>query len=185
MNRAVAWLFVLAGLLGAGGGWMFSRMLADSAVPAATTAPAASPEELVGRQRPSFRLGNVSGDWVSAEDFDGRVLLINFWATWCEPCREEMPMLDALHRELGPSGFEVVGIAMDDVQRAREFVDGLGLGYTALVGMADVLETGRFYGNRSGALPYSVLVDRGGTVRWARHGAVSREQLLELVQPLL
>lgn len=184
MNRTLVGLFVIAGLLGVTGGWLFNRMLLTDA---SVIEPvyAASPEELLGRPRPPFRLGSVDGSWVSASDFDGQVWLLNFWATWCEPCRAEMPMLDALHRELGPEGFHVVGIALDDVQAARDFVAELGLDYTALVGMADVMQAGRLYGNSAGLLPYSVLVDREGVVRWARLGEVSRAQLLEQVRPLL
>jgi peroxiredoxin len=184
MNRYLAWLFVAAGLLGASGGWLFNRMLLTDAAAVAPAYPA-SPQELVGLQRPTFRLGSINGNWVSASDFDGQVWLINFWATWCEPCRAEMPMLDALHRELSPKGFQVIGIALDDVQAARDFVAELGLTYTALVGMADVMEAGRLYGNSAGMLPYSVLIDRDGTVRWTRLGELSRQQVLEQVRPLL
>jgi thiol-disulfide isomerase/thioredoxin len=184
VNRNLAWLFVLAGLLGLSGGWVFNRMLMTEA---AVIEPvyAATPDDLLGRQRPAFRLGSIDGRWVSATDFDGKVWLLNFWATWCEPCRAEMPMLDALQRELASDGFRVVGIALDDVQQARDFVAELGLTYTALVGLADVMETGRLYGNSAGLLPYSVLVDREGAVRWTRLGELSREQVLEQVQPLL
>lgn len=185
MSGSAGRWFVLAALLGAGGGWLFSETwLARPVVPVERVA-VTSPEELVGRRRPDFRLGRTDGEWVSASDFDGQVLLINFWATWCEPCREEMPMLDELHRSLSPDGFQVVGIALDDVQKAREFTARLGLAYTTLVGMADVMDTGRRYGNGAGLLPYSVLVDRNGVVRWARLGPLSRALLLDQVKPLL
>ena len=184
MNHQLAWLFVLAGLLGISGGWLFNRMLMSD-VAVVESSYAASPQELLGRQRPSFRLGSVDGIWVSASDFDGQVWLVNFWATWCEPCRTEMPMLNELHHEFSPEGFKVVGIAMDDVQQARDFIDRLGLTYPALVGMADVMDTGRRYGNSAGMLPYSVLVDRKGKVRWTRLGELSREQVLEQLKPLL
>jgi thiol-disulfide isomerase/thioredoxin len=121
----------------------------------------------------------------SASDFDGRVVLINFWATWCVPCRAEMPMLSDLHQDYQGQGLQVVGIAMDDVQQARDFVMELGIAYPVLVGMADVMATGRVYGNRSGLLPYSVLVDRSGVVRWTHLGELSEADLLARAQPLL
>jgi hypothetical protein len=77
-----------------------------------------------------------------------------------------------------------LGIALDDVQQARDFVAEIGVSYTSLVGMADVMDTSRRYGNASGLLPYSILIDREGMVRWTRLGELSREELLEQVRPL-
>jgi len=184
MKQKLIWLFILAGLLGASGGWLFSRMLLSNDQ-AAQARVAVTPQELVGRHRPDFRLGSVDGSWVSAADYDGLVLLVNFWATWCEPCRAEMPMLDELQREMGETGFRVLGIALDDVQQARDFVAEIRVSYTSLVGMADVMDASRRYGNASGLLPYSILIDRAGMVRWTRLGELSREELLEEVRPLL
>jgi peroxiredoxin len=139
----------------------------------------------LGAERPPFTLGAADGQQVSAHDFDGRVLLINFWATWCTPCRAEMPMLNETYRQYREAGLSVVGIALDDVQRAREFAGQLGIDYTILVGSTDVMATGLAYGNRAGMLPYTVLVGRDGTVRWTHLGELQRDQLLEQIQPLL
>jgi peroxiredoxin len=146
---------------------------------------AEGPAALVGKPRPPFTLGASDGRIVSAEDFDGDVLLVNFWATWCAPCRKEMPMLDEVHGQYADRGLAVVGIALDDVARAREFAEGLGIGYTILVGAGDVMATGLAWGNRAGLLPYTVLVDRDGIVRWAHLGEIEREPLLAKIEPLL
>lgn len=179
--RAGAWALTLAaGLAGLAGGWWYQH--AGQAEPVVVGASAAvEPADLVGQRRPDFTLGATTGAKVSAADFDGKVLLVNFWATWCEPCREEMPMLSALHEALAPRGFRVLGIALDEVSSAREFAEGLGISYPVLVGMGDVIAVGRRYGNSAGLLPYSVLVDRAGIVRWADFGALSREELAERV----
>jgi peroxiredoxin len=181
VNKGTALMFLLAGLLGAGGGWWFHGQVLDR--PNAPESP--DPASLLGQKRPAFTLGSIDGGWVSASDFDGQVMLINFWATWCVPCRAEMPMLSDLHEAYSDQGFQVVGIALDDVQRAKDFAAELNIAYPVLVGMADVMATGRIYGNRSGLLPYSVLVDREGTVRWAQLGEVSETEVLEQVRPLL
>jgi hypothetical protein len=86
---------------------------------------------------------------------------------------------------MGETGFRVLGIALDDVQQARDFVAEIRVSYTSLVGMADVMDASRRYGNASGLLPYSILIDREGMVRWTRLGELSREELLEQVRPLL
>lgn len=133
----------------------------------------------VGKQRPDFRHVDLSGDLVDASDFDGDVLLVNFWASWCKPCVEEMPMLSEMQQRYAANGFRVVGIALDEPGRAAAFAGGMNLAYPVLLGEADTVVTGRRYGNASGMLPYSVLVDREGTIRWVRLGALD-ERSLEL-----
>jgi thiol-disulfide isomerase/thioredoxin len=122
---------------------------------------------------------------VSAGDFDGQVWLANFWATWCAPCVEEMPMLSLLQQQYADEGVNIVGIALDDAQRASEFAAELGLGYRILVGKTDVVLTGRDFGNATGMLPFSVLVDAAGIIRWTHLGALSREELTEQIQVVL
>lgn len=155
--------------------------------PMAETSAAAQsqPVELIGSQRPDYTLGSSTGERVSASEYDGQVVLVNFWATWCQPCREEMPMLAGLQRELRPEGFQVVGIALDDVAEAREFAEGLGIDYPILVGSTDVMVVSQLYGNRSGTLPYSVLLDRAGTIRWAYLGELKEKVLRQEIARLL
>ncbi len=139
----------------------------------------------VGIERPDFRLGSSTGEFIAAQDFDGKVLLLNFWATWCEPCRREMPMLMGLHDEYATRGLRVVGVALDDVQSARDFADEYGISYTILVGGADVMQTSQAYGNVDGVLPYSVLVDSRGIIRWQYVGEIPRDEIITLLEAYL
>jgi thiol-disulfide isomerase/thioredoxin len=141
--------------------------------------------DMIGQRRPDYRLGSSEGSWVTAEEFDGAVVLVNFWATWCAPCRAEMPMLAELHRELVGSGFEVVGIALDEVEQARSFAAELGIDYPILVGSVDVMTVASLYGNSSGTLPYSVLLDRDGIIRWVYHGELKEAELRQEISRLL
>jgi thiol-disulfide isomerase/thioredoxin len=184
MMRSRLLFLLIAGLAGAGAGWLFTEMvLSEDPLPALDTTPTAG--ELLGTTRPDFSLGSTTGDVLTAGDFDGQVLLINFWATWCAPCREEMPMLSGLHERLAGQGFQVVGIALDDVQQARDFVEEMGIGYPIMVGSTDVMATGRSYGNRAGLLPYSVLVDRQGIIRWTSLGELELSELDARIEELL
>jgi peroxiredoxin len=167
----------LVALLAAVGGYVAAmRMGGPPPAPAATRA-LATPEALVGQRRPDFRLVDAAGDPVTAADFDGQAVLLNFWATWCAPCVEEMPMLSRLQQDYAGQRLQVVGIAVDDAVRARSFADSLGLDYALLFGTGEAMLVGRRYGNASGMLPYSVLIDADGFVRWTHLGAVSREEL--------
>jgi peroxiredoxin len=175
-------LLIIVGLLATmAGAWLGGQWRERPAREAGIVASAL----VEGERRPDFAHGAADGRWVASSDFDGQVLLVNFWATWCEPCREEMPMLDRLQGELGGRGLAVVGIALDDVQRSRDFIARLGIGYTVLVGAGDVLATSRAWGNEAGLLPYSVLVDREGIVRWVYFGELKRAELQARIEALL
>ena len=172
-------------VMAASGGYFVAMILSppESPTPSAErltpgndlTGPA--PEDLIGQRRPDFSLADETGRLLSAEQFDGQVLLVNFWATWCTPCVEEMPMLSQLHRDLAGQGFAVVGIALDDPGRAQKFARELEISYPALFGLADAMLVGRRYGNRAGMLPYSVLGDARGIIRWTRLGTLDRSQI--------
>ena len=170
-------------VLAAAGGYFAAQHLqpaSDPDKPATQysgNAEAMKPEDLLGQPRPDFSHSDSSGRTVSARDFDGRPLLLNFWATWCTPCVEEMPMLSKLQDDWSDSGLNVVGIALDDAERAAAFAAEMNLSYPVLLGATDVVVTGRRYGNRSGMLPFSVLVDSQGIIRWSYMGALKRTQL--------
>lgn len=185
-------MLVAVAVMAATSGYFVAMVL--NPAPASGPAPSQSlaaarashePEDLLGLRRPEFTLKDIDGGDVSASQFDDRVMLVNFWATWCKPCIEEMPMLNELQAEYFDRGVRVVGIAVDEVQQAREFTAGLGIGYVLLFGLADVMITGREYGNRSGMLPYSVLVDESGIIRWTHLGALDREVLIDQIERLL
>lgn len=176
MSKAPVILLAVA-IAAAVGGYFLAMRLVPAPTPERIGPVAIEPEDLVGQPRPDFSLLDRSGSPVSAGDFDGGPWLLNFWATWCQPCVEEMPMLNDFHGDQGPQGVQVVGIAVDDPDQARSFADQLGIDYTLLFGQSGAMVAGRAFGNRSGMLPYSVLVDAGGRIRWIRLGAVQRHEL--------
>ena len=174
-------------LVASSGGFFLAGFLSLSPVPGpgfvrSTSAPSAN--DMLGQRRPDFTLSDSSGAPVSASDFDGVVWLVNFWATWCTPCIEEMPMLSLLQQEYAEKDVKFVGIAVDDADRAREFAAGMAISYPILVGQTDVVMLGRRYGNSSGMLPFSVLIDADGVIQWSRLGALNREKLEEQIQAL-
>ncbi|NDY95932.1 TlpA family protein disulfide reductase [Wenzhouxiangella limi] len=177
MSRML-WLYIGAALIGLSLGGAFA-WLSRPAPPEPGTAGAA-----VGDPRPGFRHGGLNGEWIDADDFEGQLLLVNFWATWCAPCRREMPVLQAASERHGDD-LAVVGLAIDDLEAVREFVTGLEIRYPIAAGNADVMATQRAWGNAAGALPYTVLVDRSGVIRWQHLGEVSVEQLESALAPWL
>lgn len=183
MNRTVL-VMALVAVLAASGGYFLARSLSDPGDSRSATDPLPSTDDLIGKRRPDFTLRTLDGTHLSASDLDGRVWLLNFWATWCKPCVEEMPMLDRLHLEQAGKGVKIIGVALDDETRARQFANDLGISYPILVGQTDVVLTGRRYGNSTGLLPFSVLVDAQGLIRWAKLGALDPAELSEHLEML-
>jgi len=138
----------------------------------------------VGDRRPDFMHAGVRGELWRASDFDGRPTLVNFWATWCAPCVREMPLLQDMADRF-PDRLNVVGIAVDEPGKVGEFVQRLEIDYPILIGTSDVRETQERFGNPNGMLPYSVLIDGRGIVRWRHLGELDEDRLRDALQPFL
>jgi peroxiredoxin len=192
------WMWVvIAGAVGLAAGWGVQLWLGEDAATAqrgsgaaerrAESAEAAGAEKprVIGEPRPGFSLPTPEGTERAIGDFDGQVVLLNFWATWCPPCVEEMPALAALQDELGDRGLQVLGVALDDREPVREFARVHEVDYPLLVGSRDAYEIARRYGNPRGTLPYTVVIDSEGIVRSTHQGALSREEARALVEPHL
>jgi thiol-disulfide isomerase/thioredoxin len=121
------------------------------------------------------RIAEWRGGWV----------LVNFWATWCPPCLEEIPLLIATQTEHGAHGLTVLGVAVDNLPNVGSFYVGLGMNYPTLLGEDDALRVMAGFGNPRGTLPYTVLLDPAGEVVASQHGAVDHARLATLLAPYL
>ena len=123
---------------------------------------AQEPVSLVGRRAPVFSLDDLHGTHVDLAGDRGKVVLLNFWATWCGPCKVEMPRFMEWQKEYGPRGLVVIGVSIDDSEApARAFVEKLHLNYPVVMGNARL---GARYGGVLG-VPVTFLIDRAGMVR--------------------
>jgi len=132
-----------------------------------------------------LRLPDSVGRVRDISEWDGRVLVVNFWATWCAPCRKEIPMLSALQRKLAARSVQVIGVALDDPARIRAFEHDLDMTYPSLVVGPDVVEIGARFGNRLGVLPFTAIVDQRGIIRWTHFGPLDAASLERELEPLL
>lgn len=123
------------------------------------------------------RFPDPEGRELAVADWQGRPLLVNFWATWCPPCVEELPLLNAFHAEHEPRGWQVFGLAVDRPSAVREFTQRLPLRFP--VGMAGLAgtELSKSLGNVSGGLPFTVVFGRDGAVLHRKIGKVSESDL--------
>ncbi len=177
--------FILVIIIAGGAGFGFQRYLQNDSHNLPPAIPKAVNNDIIGTIRPAFELKDIEGKLRNIDEWNGKVLLVNFWATWCPPCKKEMPAFIELHEEYQEQGFEVIGIALDDEESVQDFVDTLGVNYTVMAAEYAGLELSRIYGNRIGALPFSVFVGRDGKIELTRAGELSKEQVEKIIQPLL
>ena len=131
------------------------------------------------------RLADLKGGAQPLEQWRGRVLVVNFWATWCAPCREEIPAFVRLQARYGTRGLQFVGIAIDQPDKVAEFAREFRINYPLLMGGLETMELLRQAGNRAGVLPYTLVIDRGGKVVSREPGGLKEARLEGLIEPLL
>lgn len=149
------------------------------ALAAATGIAARQPEPELGKAAPDFNVKTFEGDHLSLRDFRGQVLILNFWATWCGPCRTELPLLNSYYKLRKDAGLRVLAVTTEDslpldslkplaahlaFPMAREFKGGYG---------------------RPEAVPTNYIIDRDGVLRYAKAGAFTLDDLNEILIPLL
>ncbi|MFO7593617.1 MAG: TlpA disulfide reductase family protein, partial [Pseudomonadota bacterium] len=115
----------------------------------------------------------------------GQVVMVNFWAPWCPPCREEVPAFIALQEKYADQGFTIVGITLDTRANAQTFADTMGINYPILIAEEEGIDIAARYGNKVGALPYTALLDRQGNIVFTHRNELSFEEAEKAVQPLL
>ena len=147
-----------------------------------TTPAVKEAKAVISKQRPSFVLPDLDGTMQNIEQWDGQVLVLNFWATWCPPCKKEMPAFLELEEQYAAKGLQFVGIALDDPGIVQDFVDTMGVDYPILVGDEEATKVSTAYGNRLGALPYTVVVARDGQIVNTFRGEVTKKQLEKVIQ---
>ena len=140
---------------------------------------------VLGQPRPEFSFIDIEGKTRHVKDWDGKVLLVNFWATWCPPCKKEIPAFMELQEQYADQGFQIIGIAIDDEDAVRDFSDTMGINYPIMAAELEAMEVSRLYGNRINALPFSAFVGRDGIIRFTKPGELSKEDTEKVIKTLL
>lgn len=135
-------------------------------------------------ERPLFSLPDLDGERRSIAEWDGQIIVLNFWATWCAPCREEMPLFTELQRTYGDRGVQFLGVAVDRVDKVRQFMDAFDINYPSLHGIGAAMEVAALYGNEAGTLPYTVVIDRDGFIRHIFTRQVHRAELEPILKEM-
>ena len=162
-NWLYAGVAVGAGLVGAGFAW---RRHGVSEVPS---------EALAVLWASEFE--SPSGEVLRLADFLGKPLVLNFWATWCPPCVEEMPLIDAFYRQHSAKGWQVIGLAIDQPSRVRQFLAQHSVSYPIGLAGLDGTELGKLLGNSQGGLPFTVVFDAQGQLKQQKLGKLSDDEV--------
>ncbi len=145
----------------------------------------ATPVLVKTNHRPDYTLKDLEGKSRSAAEWDGKVIILNFWATWCPPCRREMPAFIDFQEAYESKGVTFIGIALDEKDAVVDFTDPLGMNYPILMAEEEGIQLAQDYGNRLNVLPFTVIIDRKGNIvkRFSRE--VSHDDIEKIVKPLL
>ncbi|MCP3870989.1 MAG: TlpA family protein disulfide reductase [Gammaproteobacteria bacterium] len=171
----IALLLLLAVMAGS---WFGSRYFAPEPATAQLTGEGVE-------QLPDFSFPDLEGAQRSNSEWTGRVLVVNFWATWCPPCREEMPRFIEMQAQYGSQGLQFVGIAIDEPDMVRDFFDVYAINFPTLIGDDEAIKLANTLGNRFNSLPFTAVFDRQGKTRYFQAGEVTDETLAKEVLSLL
>ena len=171
-----AWLFAAGGvaaIAGAGLSWLRPSPGAVAvASGAATAATDKAPDSLW-----ALKAARPQGGELDLASLRGKPLLINFWATWCAPCVREMPLIDRFHREYGPRGWQVLGLAVDQPAPVAEFLARVKVGFPIGLAGLDGMDLLHGLGNAQGGLPFTVVINAAGQLVQRKMGETSFEEL--------
>jgi len=155
--------------------------------PMSGTDPGIDPayREVTATNPAEVRIKDLEGREHSLSEWAGKILVVNFWATWCPPCVIEIPAFVELQTTLGARGLQFVGIALDDPVAAATFATARGINYPVLAGEDDVAQLMQRLGNHIGALPFTVVFDRSGAVVHTQQGEWAIDDARHVLEPLL
>ncbi len=172
MTNKTSWLIIVTlALVIAYSGYQFYR--------------APRPVELTSDAIFNAQLPDLAGVRQPLQQWRGKLLVVNFWASWCPPCQREIPGFIRLQRKYGADGLQFVGIAIDDKSAVQAYANKTGFNYPILVSDLEGVSLARASGNYSGGLPYTIVIDQQGRVVAAGSGEMTERELTNLLAPLL
>ena len=142
-------------------------------------------EDITGQYRPDFSLPDLQGDMHHINEWNGKVVILNFWATWCVPCLKEIPELIALQSRHANNGLQIIGIALQKPEEIIGYVEDLQMNYQILADELPVIKVAEDYGNIIGALPYTAIIDRQGMVVFVKPVTVTGAEVEAVISHLL
>lgn len=171
MNKNTA-LILIAGVIALTGGIFVQRL--STAEPIEVIMPALE-----------FSLPDLNGKQRSITEWQGKIRIINFWATWCPPCLKEIPEFIKLQNQFDDKGIQFIGIAIEDKQAVEEYLNTININYPILIGGDEAINLSHQLGNIVNAVPFSLIINKQGQIIHRQPGELSKEKILEVISPIL
>jgi thiol-disulfide isomerase/thioredoxin len=165
-------IFIAVAVLALGGGIIARGLLSPT-------------DQASAKSLPDFTLPDVSGQPHAISEWQGKLRVINFWATWCGPCLKEIPEFIELQNHYADKGLQFIGIAIDSPEAVATYLNSININYPMLVGDMPAISIAHELGNHIDAVPFTVIVNQQGQIIHQHAGEFSKEQLLEVIKPLL
>jgi thiol-disulfide isomerase/thioredoxin len=166
-------IFIIAMIIAAGSGYSVHKYINQKQ---------ASNNPAIGLQRPEFSAVDLDGQMRNISEWDGQLIFLNFWATWCPPCKKEIPDFIELQKAYGDQGFQIISIAIDEEQAVREYAEEMGMNYPIMAVQSEGVGLAKRYGNGIGILPYTVIINRDGEISNTITGELSKKRAKELLE---
>lgn len=174
MKSAVLAAVIIGAAAAGAAGYLFFERRPQATEPLPTAVETA-PKKLAARL-PAFQLADRGGQMRSLQDWTGKSLIVNFWATWCAPCRREIPLLEKIQAEYGPEGFQVIGIAADYRDKVIAYADEIGLKYPLMIGEQEALDAATAFGVEAVGFPFTIFSDNQGRIVAAHLGELTEPE---------
>ncbi len=140
---------------------------------------------MIGLPRPDFELNDIDGNPRKLSEWDGKIIILNFWATWCPPCKKELPAFVELQTQYADQGIQFVGIAVDLPDNVRSFMEEIPLNFPNLISETEAMKIAGLYGNSRGALPYTVFINKSGKISYTHTGELEKAEAEKVLTSLL
>lgn len=183
MNTRRILVGALVAIIAAGGGVLANHLLNSGSTEVAHAAPTVSGESAV-QQLWTAPVTNVDGKPQSLSLLKGHPIVVNFWASWCGPCVEEMPALSQLQREYAAKGIQFVGLGVDSDKNVQAFLQKVKVAYPVYVTGFGGADLARAFGNTAGGLPFTVVIDASGKIRSTKLGQIDPQALKQTLDAL-
>lgn len=175
-------LIIIIAALGMGLGLGYSLYEKDTSDITSSQNISQQPEKL--EKLPDFSYQDLQGNNRSSREWNDKVVVLNFWATWCPPCRKETPAFIEVQSSY-PQQVQFIGIAIDDREPVQNFADTFGINYPTLLGDMSAIEISRQLGNRFSGLPFTAIFDQNGKLVYHQTGEVKKSELTDQIKALL
>jgi len=137
--------------------------------------------KILGADAPPFTLTDINGTIFSLKNWRGKIVILNFWATWCKPCQKEIPLFNSLQAEYAED-VQFVGVAIDNIKNINTFMKSIPIDYVNLVGGIEATKMVVNYGNKAGVLPYTVIINQSGKVVSVMTGLLTKTVLVKQLE---